>query len=163
MEATTDRLKTSVHPDIEAVAVKAIKPENGDDRQEALDVDGERFALVILATGVTLDPASTPLFENVRVDFPASFVGGFPELDQSLRWSDAENIFVVGCNAGLQLGPGALNLMGAMRSGQLVAEELHELMWKDTRKHQAKLEYNVFSMLAVDDCFSETDESEDED
>ena len=58
-------------------------------------------------------------------------------------------------------GPGALNLMGSMRSAQLVAESLHAHMWKDIRAHKGKLETNLFSLLAVDDGDSSSS-SEDE-
>eukprot|EP00038_Savillea_parva_P008812 m.179337 g.179337 ORF g.179337 m.179337 type:complete len:495 (+) comp14739_c0_seq1:422-1906(+) len=159
--ATTSRLDLCVDADIERASVQLAAADGGDG-VSAVTVDGETFGLVILATGVTLDPSSTSLYRNICNEFPASFVGGFPELDDSLRWSPDEDIFVVGCNAGLQLGPGALNLMGSMRSGQIVAEELHDLIWKDTRVHRTKLEANLFSMLCVDGDTTSESENEDE-
>lgn len=164
--ATTGRLELQVEPDIERMVVKR----DGDGRDDAsntdhtlLIVDDEVFGLVILATGVALDPSSSPIFKEIRKNFPATFVGGFPQLDESLRWSENEDIFVVGCNAGLQLGPGALNLMGAMRSGILVAEELHDLMWKDTRAHKSQLESNLYGMLEIDSCSSSESDDDDHD
>mmetsp|Transcript_3408 Transcript_3408/g.10484 ORF Transcript_3408/g.10484 Transcript_3408/m.10484 type:complete len:544 (-) Transcript_3408:62-1693(-) len=156
MATNSDTLKLEVDSGMEKWDVSAAEGTDG------VVVNGKRFELVILATGIALNPASTPLYEQVRDMFPTPFMGGFPELDDSLRWSEEEDIFVVGCNAGLQLGPGALNLMGAMRSGQLVAESLHRRMWKDIRPHKNKLEHNIFSVLAMDDS-DDSDDSDDPD
>ena len=132
-------------------------------KDTTISVNGESYGLVILATGVALDPSRSPLIAQLRSKFPTSFVGAFPELNSSLRWSKDEDIFVVGCNAGLQLGPGALNLMGAMRGGRLIAEELHELMWADVRVHRTKLQSNLFTMLeASGSSSSDVDGSDDE-
>ena len=156
-EASPHLLEIRVDPEIEKLVVEKA----GDG---ALIVDGESFGLVVLATGASVDPSSTPLIQQIRSRIPANFVGGFPKLDASLRWSEDEDIFVVGCNAGLELGPGALNLMGAMRSARLVAEELHDFMWKGTQAHRTQLKANLFSILSqpdsepeVDSCSSEVE------
>ena len=75
-------------------------------------VGGARFALVILATGTTLAPLSNPLFANLHAKIPARFIGTLPVLTPSLRWVETEKIFVVGAPGALEIGPGALNLMG---------------------------------------------------
>ena len=75
-------------------------------------VGSVRYALVILATGTTLAPLSNPLFANLQAKIPARFVGALPVLTPSLRWVEAEKIFVVGAPGALEIGPGALNLMG---------------------------------------------------
>ena len=78
-------------------------------------VNDEEFGMVILATGVTTDPLSNSLYRSVHEHFGAPTVDGLPHVSSSLRWVEGEDLFVVGANAVLELGPGGGNLMGAMR------------------------------------------------
>jgi hypothetical protein len=70
-------------------------------------VNGKEFDLVILATGTSLDMASSPLHASLVAGFPCDFVGSLPVLDESLQWNPDERIFVMGALAGAQLGPSA--------------------------------------------------------
>ena len=62
-------------------------------------------------------------------------VGGLPRVDSRLRWHPQEDLFVLGANAVLELGPGGGNLMGAMRGARVVSNELRDLMWKHPAGH----------------------------
>ena len=108
-----------------------------DDGGEHVVVNGECFAMVILATGVTNAPSCSPLYRSVADRFGASIVDGLPRVDSSLRWLPDEDLFVLGANAMLELGPGGGNLMGAMRGAKIVANELHDLMWQQSGRNKA--------------------------
>ena len=101
-----------------------------DSSGEHVLVNGESFAMVILATGVVTAPTCSPLYRSVEELFDAPTVDGLPHVDSFLRWAQDEDLFVLGANAVLELGPGGGNLMGAMRGARIVANELHGLMWK---------------------------------
>lgn len=97
-------------------------------------VNGDPFAMVILATGVVTAPSCSPLYAAVREALDAPTVGVMPRVDSRLRWVPGEDLFVMGANATLELGPGGGNLMGAMRGARVVSNELHSLMGKPDRR-----------------------------
>ena len=133
-------------------------------REGKVYVDGEVFDHVILATGSSSAPGLTPLYKQVAVEFGLRTVDSFPLLDDGLSWMpNGDDLFVVGANAVLELGPGALNLMGAMRGGRIVAEALRDLMWSTTHRKAASaaVSANQFSLLEQED--SGNDDSGDSD
>lgn len=121
----------------------------------ALLVNGTAFDRVILATGVAAAPLLTPLYQQLQAELDAPTMDGLPEVDSSLRWVDSENLFVLGANAALELGPGGANLMGAMRGAKTVAQELRDLMWTTAGRKVAQLGMyvNPWSILG-DECDS---------
>ena len=121
-KASGGALQIEVDEDIECSEVCV-----GADGQ-SLVVNGETFGMVILATGVVTAPSSSPLYTSVAEGFNAPLVDGFPRVDPKLRWMAGQNLFVLGANAMLELGPGGGNLMGAMRGARVVSYELHSLM-----------------------------------
>ena len=92
--------------------------------------------MIILATGVVTSPSCSPLYRSVETLLDAPTVDGLPHVDNFLRWVADEDLFVMGANAALELGPGGGNLMGAMRGARIVANELHGLMWKQPDGHK---------------------------
>ena len=101
---------------------------------DSVAVNGERFAMVILATGVVTAPScgdSSPLYHSVKELLKAPAVEGLPRVGSTLRWVAREDVFVVGANAVLELGPGGGNLMGAMRGARVISNELHGLLCLD--------------------------------
>ena len=102
-------------------------------RGHSILVNGESFAMVILATGVVSAPLSSPLYRSVEELLGAPMVNGLPRVDSRLRWVPEEDLFVLGASAVLELGPGGGNLMGAMRGARVVSNELHSLMCKPDR------------------------------
>lgn len=138
----------------------------------AVSLDGGKvhahgeFGHVILATGVTTEPLHSPLYQQVQTEFGARTVDGFPCVDDGLRWVPDEELFIMGANAVLQLGPGALNLMGAMRGAKNIAAELHHLMWSTEpgcRALGANLAANMYSALLDDADTDSTGKSDDDD
>ena len=102
-----------------------------------VDVNGEAFGIVILATGVVAAPWCSPLYHSVKALLKACTVDGRPRVDSRLRWAPDEDIFILGTNAVLELGPGGGNLMGAMRGARVVANELANLVGKPADRHGA--------------------------
>jgi hypothetical protein len=101
-----------------------------------------------LATGVAPGPSCTPLYQSVEELFGAPTVGGLPRVDGHLRWVAGEDLFVLGANAALELGPGGGNLMGAMRGGRVVSNELHSLMGhQQSGRHEAGPARSVFNNM----------------
>ena len=131
---------------------------------EHLVVNGEIFSMVILATGVATAPSGSPLYRSVQELFDAPMVEGLPRVDDSLRWVPDEDLFVLGANAVLELGPGGGNLMGAMRGAKIVSNELHDLMWKETKSQKAtpvraKSHFsNQYGALLLEDSEAESDD-----
>ena len=74
-------------------------------------------------------------YHSVAELLQAPTVEGLPHVDSSLRWVQGEDLFVLGANAALELGPGGANLIGAMRGARVVSNELHGLMRKETDVH----------------------------
>ncbi|MGQ9867006.1 MAG: FAD-dependent oxidoreductase [Pseudanabaenaceae cyanobacterium] len=65
-----------------------------------------------LATGMEVTVDTEPLLQELRERYPTPIVGGWPVLDERLRWPGTE-VFVMGALASLRLGPAARNLFGA--------------------------------------------------
>ena len=102
-----------------------------DEVNEMVTVNGETYAMIILATGTIAVPSGSHLYQSIEQRFhQAQTVEGLPKVDHNLRWVPNEDLFVLGANAMLELGPGGGNLMGAMRGARVVAHELHGLMGK---------------------------------
>ena len=132
---------------------------------EHVIVNGEAFAMVILATGIVTTPSSSALYQSVETLFGAPTTDGLPRVDSKLRWTPKEDLFVLGANAGLELGPGGGNLIGAMRGARIVSRELHGLMRRrlsDGRKARpAHLVYcNMYAALGDRQRFGDGSESE---
>ena len=133
-------------------------------------VNGEDFNSVVLATGVVTAPSCSPLYRSVEDLFDAPTVDGLPNVDTDLRWAPEEDVFVLGANAGLQLGPGGGNLMGAMRGAKLISNELHSLMWKEAEDDKSKSKKvgsarhsifaNQYAMLEIGDGDEEESDGE---
>ena len=124
-QASPDALTLEVDDTIDCSLVRIAK-----DGEHVL-VNGETFAMVILATGVVTAPSigeNSPLFQSIKELLKAPTVDGLPRVDSRLRWVPHEDVFVLGANAVLELGPGGGNLMGAMRGARVVSYELHSLM-----------------------------------
>ena len=163
LASTSDRLELQTSESIDRSVVFI--------REGKVHVDDEVFDHIILATGSSSAPGLTPLYKQVEAEFGLRSVDNYPLLDDGLSWMPGEDLFVVGANAVLELGPGALNLMGAMRGGRIVAEGLRDLMWNKTndfknRKNEAAsaaITGNQFSILfGSDEDDSSDDSSEDE-
>ena len=112
---------------------------------ELVVVNGDSFAIVILATGVVAETSCSPLYLSVQELFEAPTIDGLPHVDNSLRWMPGEDLFVLGANAVLELGPGGGNLLGAMRGARVVSNELCSLMRKQSGGKSARPARSIFA------------------
>lgn len=120
----------------------------GDQFRVQLD-DGspeENFDMIWLATGADNDIDLYQPLQDLKKDLPIDVAGGLPVLDSDLSWKRTSSIdevseapwkgilrrrlHVMGCLAGLQLGPDALNLIGARHGAVRVAKALRLDMHK---------------------------------
>ena len=116
-----------------------------DRSSQCVVVNGERFAMVVLATGVKTAQSYSPIYQSVKELLRAPTVDGLPHVNNFLRWVPDEDLFVLGANAVLELGPGAGNLMGAMRGARVIYNELQRLMRKTSGDHQIGSVRSAFS------------------
>ena len=111
------------------------------------------FDKILLGTGVKADCRSVPFVRDLLENCEAvPIIGGFPVLSTDLQWGSLP-VFVVGALAGLQLGPGALNLMGARHGADIVATKLGVNDDQETGKVGGVFT-NVFSALAGESTVS---------
>jgi hypothetical protein len=82
----------------------------------------DHFAhMVFLATGFEASVAGSALLSQLQQQAPVALVDNLPPLDDTLQWRDDVPVHIMGGAAALQLGPGALNLMGARAGAERVA------------------------------------------
>ena len=112
---------------------------------EYVVVNGDKFDMVIMATGVSAAPSSSELYKSIKERFGAPTLDGLPRVNSSLRWVPDEDLFVLGANAVIELGPGGGNLVGAMRGARVLSKALHGLMWNHSDGRRAGPERTVFS------------------
>ncbi|KAI1329765.1 FAD binding domain-containing protein [Xylariaceae sp. FL0255] len=83
---------------------------------------------IYFATGVGTDFESLPFLQSMRRDYPVENCGGFPCITESMAWRDDVPLFVAGRFAGLQLGPGAPNLIGARIGADRIAWAIQDVL-----------------------------------
>jgi len=89
---------------------------------------------ITFATGIQTDTETIPFLKNIRHNFPIDYVGGLPCLTDDMMWNDSLPLFVTGRLAGLRLGPGAPNLVGARIGAERIAWNVDDILkriWKD--------------------------------
>ncbi|KAF2855494.1 FAD/NAD(P)-binding domain-containing protein [Plenodomus tracheiphilus IPT5] len=85
---------------------------------------------IIFATGVQSDIRTIPYLQTIQQRHPIECVGGLPCLTDDLMWSDDVPLFVTGRFAGLRLGPGAPNLVGARIGAERIAWNVDDVLKK---------------------------------
>jgi hypothetical protein len=110
------------------------------------------FDMIWLATGADNDVELYQSLNHLTNDLPIDIAGGLPVLDSDLSWKrpssmdheDSEapwkstlrrRMHVMGCLAGLQLGPDALNLLGARHGAVRVAKAIRRDMCTNKQQH----------------------------
>ncbi|KAH6638095.1 hypothetical protein C7974DRAFT_154155 [Boeremia exigua] len=92
---------------------------------------------IVFATGIQSDIRTIPFLDSLRVQHPITCVAGLPCLTDDLMWDTGVPLFVTGRLAGLRLGPGAPNLVGARIGAERIAwnvqDELERLSSKGVR------------------------------
>lgn len=85
---------------------------------------------IVFATGVQTDIRTIPFLQTLQKQQPIEYVGGLPCLNDDLMWDDNVPLFVTGRLAGLRLGPGAPNLVGARIGAERIAWNVEDELRK---------------------------------
>ena len=117
---------------------------------------------VVLGTGSSRDCLSIPLIADLQSKFPVDILGGFPVIEEDLRWcKNLPNVFVVGGLAALRVGPSAGNLMGARRAAETIVQSLGA--YEDLADEKgANVRTNPYSALFDSDEDESSDDDDDE-
>ncbi|THU81382.1 hypothetical protein K435DRAFT_735478 [Dendrothele bispora CBS 962.96] len=97
----------------------------------------EQVDYVVAATGSRFAIKELPFLQNLHKSHPIETLEGFPVLTEDLQWRKDVPLFVMGGYAGLQLGPGGLNLIGAKDGSERIANALEDL-WPETWGEEAE-------------------------
>ncbi|KAL6711877.1 hypothetical protein ACN47E_002920 [Coniothyrium glycines] len=85
---------------------------------------------IVFATGIQSDIRTMPFLQTIQHEYPIEYVGGLPCLNDDLMWNDDVPLFVTGRLAGLRLGPGAPNLVGARIGAERIAWNVDDVLKK---------------------------------
>jgi hypothetical protein len=85
---------------------------------------------IVFATGIQSDIRTIPFLQTIQQQHPIEYVGGLPCLNDDLMWNDNVPLFVTGRLAGLRLGPGAPNLVGARVGAERIAWNVDDVLRK---------------------------------
>jgi hypothetical protein len=90
---------------------------------------------IVFATGIQSDIRTITFLQTIQQQHPIEYVGGLPCLNEDLMWNDDVPLFVTGRLAGLRLGPGAPNLVGARVGAERIAWNVDEVLKKLGKLH----------------------------
>jgi hypothetical protein len=85
---------------------------------------------IVFATGIQSNIETIPFMQTIQKQHPIETIGGLPCLNDDLMWSDDVPLFVTGRLAGLRLGPGAPNLVGARIGAERIAWNVEDVLAK---------------------------------
>ncbi|KAL1609044.1 hypothetical protein SLS59_001407 [Nothophoma quercina] len=85
---------------------------------------------IVFATGIQTDIRTIPFLQTLQNQHPIDYVGGLPCLNDDLMWDDDVPLFATGRLAGLRLGPGAPNLVGARIGAERIAWNVEDELKK---------------------------------
>lgn len=85
---------------------------------------------IVFATGIQSNIETIPFLRTIQKQHPIETIGGLPCLNDDLMWSDDVPLFVTGRLAGLRLGPGAPNLVGARIGAERIAWNVEDVLKK---------------------------------
>jgi len=94
------------------------------------DVEFPAIDYIVFATGIQTDVRSIPYLQTIQHQYPIKYVGGLPCLNEDLMWRDDVPLFATGRLAGLRLGPGAPNLVGARVGAERIAWNVEDALRK---------------------------------
>lgn len=83
---------------------------------------------IYFATGVGSDFEALPCLQSIQAQYPIDNCNGFPCITENMAWRDDVPLFVNGRFAGLQLGPGAPNLIGARQGADRIAWSIQDIL-----------------------------------
>jgi hypothetical protein len=85
---------------------------------------------IVFATGIQSNIETIPFMQTMQKQHPIETIGGLPCLNDDLMWNDDVPLFVTGRLAGLRLGPGAPNLVGARIGAERIAWNVEDVLEK---------------------------------
>jgi hypothetical protein len=83
---------------------------------------------IVFATGIQSNVETIPFLQTMQKQHPIETIGGLPCLNDDLMWNDDVPLFVTGRLAGLRLGPGAPNLVGARIGAERIAWNVEDVL-----------------------------------
>jgi hypothetical protein len=83
---------------------------------------------IVFATGIQSNVETIPFLQSMQKQHPIETIGGLPCLNDDLMWNDDVPLFVTGRLAGLRLGPGAPNLVGARIGAERIAWNVEDVL-----------------------------------
>jgi hypothetical protein len=92
------------------------------------DVSFPPIDYIVFATGIQSDIETIPYLHTIQRQHPIETIGGLPCLNDDLMWNDGVPLFVTGRLAGLRLGPGAPNLVGARIGAERIAWNVEDVL-----------------------------------
>jgi hypothetical protein len=88
---------------------------------------------IVFATGVQSNIDAIPFLQTIQKQHQIETIGGLPCLNDDLMWNDDVPLFVAGRLAGLRLGPGAPNLVGARVGAERIAWNVEDILGRAGR------------------------------
>lgn len=92
---------------------------------------------IVFATGIQSNICTIPFLQTIHKQQPIEYIGGMPCLTDDLMWNDDVPLFITGRFAGLRLGPGAPNLVGARVGAERIAWNVQDVLGKLERSKRA--------------------------
>ncbi|KAI0158652.1 hypothetical protein BJ166DRAFT_308498 [Pestalotiopsis sp. NC0098] len=90
---------------------------------------------IYFATGVQTTFQTLPYLQSMLEQHPIKDCGGLPCITEDMQWNDDVPLFMAGRLGGLQLGPGAPNLVGARIGAERISWAVQEVLKE--RKNEA--------------------------
>jgi hypothetical protein len=83
---------------------------------------------ITYATGVTPRLENVSCLKQFVEEYPVEAIDGLARITNDLMWNTEVPLFLTGGLAGLRLGPGAANLVGARQGAERIAWKIDELL-----------------------------------
>lgn len=85
---------------------------------------------IIYATGVVPNIEKVACLATMQQEHPVENINGLAKITNDLMWNEQVPMFLSGGLAGLRLGPGAANLVGARQGAERIAWKIDQLLGK---------------------------------
>lgn len=83
---------------------------------------------ITYATGVAPRLENVPCLKQFIEEYPVESIDGLARITNDLMWNTEVPLFLTGGLAGLRLGPGAANLVGARQGAERIAWKIDEFL-----------------------------------
>ncbi|KAI5919824.1 FAD binding domain-containing protein [Camillea tinctor] len=108
-------------------AVELLSGSGGSDKGEKM-MKLPPIDHIYYATGVQGNFEELPFLRTMCADYPVENCGGLPCITENMAWCDGVPLFVAGRLGGLQIGPGAPNLIGARLGAERIAWSIQDFL-----------------------------------